>query len=399
MLKSICPVFRFVSGIFLLALASVLNAQFLDEFDRGQIEPWFFFTGDGEVAMDFVPHDDFARIRIDAREDRHNVWWSIIKRNIAEEVDLSQLQQPGYELRVQARIRVSHAPRRVNFMINTQRTTDFHEHLAEYDIAETQTWHTLSYTTRDLDVRPGDSLFVQLGVTDWGGAQYEVDIDAYRADVVKLSEAEPDVGEPLTYHAPVPPLISFSESLSASHCALIRQDFPEVNFSNWRWNGPEGSHPLLSVNGSQWIVMRWDVSHLSSAQVDSLGVLQLRLHSHASGGGYVDTYGEDLGVEFGKLRVIEILNADPQWQSDSVTYASLTQGLPYEQVFNEQMTYDVDLAPDEQGYLRLTLSRPVMQRLLDGTTQGLLIRPLGAVSANFFSGDSDDSPKLYFNLK
>lgn len=398
MFSCIFPKFRFLFCIVFWLIHSVLHAQFLDEFDRDQVEPWFYFTGDGEVRMEFVPHDGFARIGIDAREDRHNVWWSIIKRNIAEEVDLAQLQQSGYELRVQARIRLSHAPRRINFMINTQRTTDFHEHLAEFDIADAQTWHTISYTTRGLDVMPGDSLYVQLGVTDWGGAQYEVDIDSYRADVVKLSETPPDVGEPLIYHAPVPPLTSFSQSLSASQCALIRQDFPEVNFSDWHWSGPDGTFPLLSVNGAQWLVVRWDVSHLTSPLVESLGVLELRLHSHASGGRYVDAYGEDLGIEFGKLRVIEILNADPRWKRDSVTYDSLTQGLPYEQVFNEQMTYDVDLATDERGYLRLTLSRPVMQRLLDGTTQGLLIRPLGAVSANFFPADVD-APKLYFHLK
>ena len=55
-----------------------------------------------------------------------------------------RLQEPGYALRVEAKVRVSHAPRRVNFMANTQRTTNYHACLMEYDIPDTQQTGTSS---------------------------------------------------------------------------------------------------------------------------------------------------------------------------------------------------------------------------------------------------------------
>ena len=105
---------------------------------------------------------------------------------------MEKLKRPDYELRVEARVRPSHSPRRVNFMINTQRTTDFHEHLREYDLAQKSDWQVISMTTRNFDAGPGDEINVQLGVTDWGPGKYYVDLDYYRAEVVKVADAKPD---------------------------------------------------------------------------------------------------------------------------------------------------------------------------------------------------------------
>jgi hypothetical protein len=41
-----------------------------------------------------------------------------------------------------------------------------------------------------------------------------------------------------------------------------------------------------------------------------------------------------------------------------------------------------------------------MQRLLNGTTKGLLIRPLGAITANFYALEQQNgqmAPTLHFN--
>src|SRR5690606_30249359 len=170
-----------------------------DTFDDGSNEERLYYTGDGDAEVAFTSMDGVARISVDATNDQHNVWWAIIKRDVAPFLDLEQLKDPRYELRVEAKVRVSDAPRRINFMINTQRTTDFHEHLREYDIANTTSWHTISMTTKALDAVPGDSLFVQLGVTDWGLDKYHVDLEYYRADIVDTTVADPDVGEPLVY--------------------------------------------------------------------------------------------------------------------------------------------------------------------------------------------------------
>ena len=212
--------------ILLLLLAPLTaRAQFVDTFDDGDVEGWDFFTGDGVATMDFVAHDGFARLSVDATDDRHNVWWAILKRPVSEFVDLERLADPGTELRVEARIRLSDAPRRVNIMINTNRTTDFHEHLAEFDVADTTDWHTISYTTTDLDARPGDTLYVQLGVTDWGLGTYHLDLDAYRAAVVD-TPAEADLGEPRGV-ARRDPRVGEDDAGAGGHGRLERREIGE----------------------------------------------------------------------------------------------------------------------------------------------------------------------------
>ena len=386
--------------IILLLAPAAAHAQFVDDFDDGDVAGWDFFTGDGEATMTFTPRGGFARLGVDATADRHNVWWAILKRPVSEFVDLARLAEPNTELRVEARVRLSDAPRRVNFMINTNRTTDFHEHLAEYDVADTTGWHTISYTTTGLDVRPGDTLYVQLGATDWGYGVHHVDVDWYRADVVD-TPADPDVGEPLPYHPPTPPVETFAHHLGAAHDAPVRPDEPDVNFDGWRAYDGDREVPVLSVGGDQWAVLRWDLGDLAGTEADGPGLLTLATHSLARGGGYVARYGEDLGMEFGKVRVIEILGGDPAWDDETVTYASWLGGQPLDAVASGQMIFDAEVAP-ASGTTTVTISRPVLQRLLDGTTRGILLRPLGAVHAAFYASEADDPgarPTLHFSTR
>lgn len=385
----------------LLTLPVLSQAQFHDTFDQPEIEGWFWFTGDGDAEMDFVQKDGFARLQVDATKDRFNVWWAIIKRDISAYVDLEKLADPAYELRIEARVRPSHAPRRVNFMINTQRTTEFHEHLLEYDLGSTEAWHLISMTTRNLDVVPGDNLFVQLVLTDAGLEEYYVDVDYYRADVVRADETGPDSGPPIVYHPPVPPLESFSHHLKVAEDAVINAQFHEVNFKDWHAVGPEGPVPVLSLNNSQWAVLRWDFSDLEGGSSKGTGVLELTTHSIFNGGYYIEAYGQDLGEElYGKVRVIEILSGDTQWTRDTVTYDTLLLGKPYTQVFNSQMTMDVPLNPESGGKTLIPINPAVMQRLLDGTTKGFLLRPLGAILPSFHAsgGNPEHAPKLHMNV-
>ncbi|HEX7027476.1 MAG TPA: hypothetical protein VF268_09555, partial [Gammaproteobacteria bacterium] len=105
---------------------------------------------------------------------------------------------------------------------------------------------------------------------------------------------------------------------------------------------------------------------------------------------------------FGKVRVVEILGGDPDWKQDNVTYSSLIQGNPLSGVFNGQMIFDAEPseAPGSKTYM--TISRPVMQRLLDGKTKGLMIKPLGAIDATFYASESREAdlrPRLYFGTR
>lgn len=373
----------------------------MDTFEADEIEGWFFLTGDGVASMDFVQKEDVARIAVDATEDRHNVWWALIKRNISPSLDLSKLEDPNYELRVEARVRVSDAPRRLNLMVNTQRTTDFHRQLKEFDIPDTTGWHTISMTTTDLDAVPGDSLFVQLSVTDWGHDTYHVDLDYYRADIINVHEADTDRGEPLTYHPPVPDVDTFLLHLDVTYDALINRDFPDVNFYNWSVQDKDGlSRVLTTINPNQWAVLRWDFDDLDNRRANGAALLELTTHSVSNGGNYEEYFGEDLGMEFGKVRVIEVMGGDPAWESEMVTFNKLTRGEHMDEVFNPQMIIDLEPTAEKGGKTYFTISRPVLQRLLDGDSKGLLIRPLGAINPSFYgAGNETDyaGPKLHLN--
>ena len=382
--------------------SGICQSQFYDSFENKAIDGWFTLTGDGDAAMDFIQKEGYARILVDATKDKHNVWWALIKRDITSSLDLSKLSNPDFELRVEAKIRVSHAPRRVNFMINTQRTTNYHKQLREFDIPDANGWHTISMTTNDLDAIPGDTLYVQLAATDWGLDTYYMDVDYYRADIINVNQAKADKGEPLIYHPETADLNTFTNHLEVAHDGLINKDFPDVNFNNWHVKEPTGDARTLMVNANQWAILRWDFESYKNLKTNGSGVLELTTQAVSKGGNYIDKYGEDLGVEFGKVRIIEIFGGDSVWDQQTVTYNNFMKKNIYSDVFNTQMIFDIDLSDDPGSKNYITISRPVLQRLLDGTTKGLLIRPLGAVDASFYSSENQlgkNAPKLHFNIK
>jgi hypothetical protein len=381
-----------LGGLFIFT--PLADADFVDDFNHS-VAGWQSLTGDGEAQLTFIPMDGFARMQVDATKDQHNIYWTIIKRDVAPSLDMEKLKSPDYELRVEARVRASHAPRRVNFMINTQRTTDYHEHLREYDLGQTTDWQVISMTTRNLDAVPGDQLNVQLGVTDWGPGQYHLDVDYYRAEVVPVKNAKADLGEPLVYHPPVPALESFKQHLKVNQDASINSAFPLVNFNNWTSDNAR----VFTVSAGQYPLLRWDLQSFRGQKADAAGVLELTTQSLQKGGNYVAALGEDFGIEFDKVRVFEILGGETNWQQHHVTFQSFTQGKDLQSAINGQMIFDTEVAP-AQGKTLVTIPRPVLQRLLDGTTRGLLLQPLGALEVSFYDsehGDGSQAPKLHFS--
>ncbi len=388
--------------IFLLVLitSGMCHSQFLDSFDKEKIEGWFYFTGDGAATMNFVQMNGYAQILVDATKDKHNVWWAIIKRDVTSFLDLNKLRDTAFQLRVEAKVRVSEAPRRLNFMVNTNRTTNFHTDLMEYDIQDTNNWHIISMTTKKFNALPGDTIYVQLDVTDWGLGKYYVDVDYYRADIVNVNLAGPDKGELVPYHPPVPGVNTFSNHLNVTHDALINLDFPDVNFNDWHVKERTGEARVLTVNANQWGILKWDLKQYKDLKADGSGLLELTTQSVAKGGKYSEIYGEDLGMEFGKIRVIEILGGNPEWNQNEVTYNNLIRGKDYSEVFNTQMIFDSELNDEPGSKNFITISRPVLQRMLDGKTKGLLLRPLGSVDASFYASEdvAGNGPKLHFNI-
>lgn len=381
-----------LGGLFIFTPLS--HADFVDDFNQS-VAGWQSLTSDGEAKLTFVAMDGFARMQVDATADQHNIYWTIIKRDIAQSLDMEKLKSPDYELRVEARVRPSHSPRRVNFMINTQRTTDYHEHLREYDLGQTVDWQVISMTTRNLDAVPGDQVNIQLGVTDWGPGEYHLDVDYFRAEVVPVKNAKADLGEPLVYHPPIPALKSFTQHLKIQQDTSINSAFPLVNFNNWTSNNAR----VFTVSAGQYPLLRWDMQSFQGQKATAAGVLELTTESVQKGGNYIAALGEDFGIEFDKVRVFEILGGDKNWQQDTVTYASFTQGKDLQSTINGQMIFDTEVA-QANGKTLVTIPRPVLQRLLDGTTRGLLLQPLGALEVSFFDsehGDGSQAPTLHFS--
>ncbi len=391
-------------NIFLLflVLTSICKAQFLDEFDKGKIEGWFTMVGDGTPGMSFIPHSGYATISVDGTKDKYNVYWTLIKRDITNWLDLKKLEDPKYQLRVEAKVRVHNAPRRVNFMVNTNRTTDFHKDLMEFDIPDTTNWHVISMTTKKFDAKPGDTVYAQLCVTDYGLEKYNVDIDYYSADIVNVKEIGPDKGHLVPYHPPIPAIGKFSNHLDVNQDCIINTDFPEVNFNDYHVKENDGNVYLMNISADQWGILRWDFSNYKNKKAVEAGLLELTTKAVNLGGKYIKAFGEDFGIEFGKVRVIEILNGDGEWDQNTVTYNSLTKGKKYSEVFNSQMIYDFDVIEEKDGKNFITISQPVLQRLIDGTTKGLLLRPLGAIDVSFYSMENQKKSniaKLHFNIE
>jgi hypothetical protein len=384
-------------GMTALSAALPARAQFLDEFDHTPIprdpealEGWSFFTGDGEATMDLRGDGaGHASILVDATRDRRGIWWALVKRRVSGPLDLERLARPGQELRIEARIRVSHAPRRVNLHLNTQRTTDFHSHLMEFDIPDTDRWHTISMTTRDFDAGPGDTVFGQLALMDWGYSRYRVDLDYVRVDVVDPAEAGPDLGEPLPYRPPIPDPGAFAHAATAAEAAVVDLGHPDVNLHDWGVEDDDGCERLLTVSGTQTVVLRFDLRPFAGHTVTRAGLLELTTHS-------VLRAPADL-EEFGEVRVVEILGGDPGWREETVTLDGLRRGKALDQVFNGQMIIDVPVAEERGARTFVTISRPVLQRLVDGRTLGIALRPLGAIVASFLRGaetEGASAPRL-----
>lgn len=387
--------------LFLIPLGQA-SAQFLDDFggpsirtDPSGSQGWSFFTGDGEATMDFQQGGDgHASIVVDATRDKRGIWWALIKRKVSDRMDLSLLKQPGLELRIEARIRVSHAPLRVNLHLNTQKTTDFHSHLMEFDIPDTQDWHTISMTTRDFPATPGDTVFGQLALMDWGLEKYRVDLDYFKVDVVDVALAGPDKGDQVPYHPPIPDLRTFAQEARVAQDGMIDLDNPDVNLNNWYVQDGAGRRNLLTVNGTQYVILRWDLSAFAGKQVADHGVLELTTYS-------VQRSSDDL-KDFGIVRVVEILGGDPAWDQRTVTTDSFRHGQPLNRVLNSQMIIDYRVTEGEGAKTHLIISKPVLQRMIDGRTLGIAIKPLGSISASFDAMESDGgrrSARLLFNLR
>jgi len=381
-------------------LAGPAWAQFRDDFDSVAVDPeaekgWAFFTGDGDAAMEFRQGGEgYASILVDATADRRNVWWALIHREVSGAMDLGRLRRPGHEVHIEARIRVSHAPRRVNLQVLTRRTTDYHSNLMEYDIPDAEGWHTISMTTRGFEAGPGDVLLGHLALMDWGLERYRVDLDYVKVDIVDATAAGPDLGAAVPYHPPIPDPGKFGHAVAVAHDSLIDVEHPGFNLDDWGVGDTSRRVRLLSVDGTRYAILRWDLSAFRGRTVAGHGLLELTTHS-------VERKSEEV-KDFGIARVVEIVGGDPAWDQETVTATSLCSGQPLDRVLNPQMIIDWPVTEGDGAKTWFTISGPVLQRLIDGRSAGLAVRPLGAINAAFHARENDGGKhgaRLLFDLQ
>lgn len=396
--------FRILQNVLFLAppfvFAQLSSAQFLDDFnapsmnrDATGVNGWTFRTGDGSAVMDFSQSGKgYAMITVDATKDKRGIWWAMIRRRVSKDMDLNRLKNPKFAFRIEARIRVSHAPKRVNLHLNTQRTTNFHSHLMEFDIPDTSNWHTISMTTHGFDAVPGDSVNGQLALMDWGLEKYRVDLDYYKVDIVNIDSVGPDKGVQVPYHPTVPDVKTFAHHIPVSQDGMIDSQYRDLNYNDWSSRSDTGRTILLGVNGTQTAILRWDFTAFVGKQAAGSGVLELTTYALQRSPQYVK--------DFGMVRITEIIGGDPQWKQENVSYERLCEGQPLTRVLNSQMIIDIDVSEVRNGKSHATISQPVLQRLIDGKSLGLAIRPLGAVNASFYAKENGMlAPTLHVSLQ
>ena len=391
---------RLLGGPVKPARAGAAPGGFFDDFDGPEIalDPegargWGFLAGEGRAVMDFGQSGGWGRITVDATKDRRNVWWALIKRRVSENMNLALLADPRCELRVEAKVLPSHAPRRINLHLNTQRTTDFHSHLMEFDLPRDES-RVVSMTTRGFDARPGDAVNGQLALMDWGLGKYELGLDYFRVDIVDVTKAGPDQGEPIPYHPPIADPRSFEHALPVVQDGMIDRDNPDIHLGGWSVRDAGKDVALVAVGGTICAILRWDFSSFAGKKAAGSGLLELTTRS-------VEGLA-DPPPDFGQLRVAEILGGDPAWTRDAVTWNELRRGKPSDDVINPQMIIDWPPAEGDGAKTYLTIPRPVLQRLIDGASPGIAIRALGALRASFYSREYDSGRRaalLYLNFE
>ena len=382
---------------------SFAHAQFVENFDGPTValDPegnhgWLFLAGDGTATMDLRQGGaGYASVLVDGTTDKRGIWWALIERKLGGKLDLSLLKKPGYEVRIEARVRSSHAPRRINLQLATQRTTDDYSQLMEYDIPTTNNWHTFSLTTNHFDAVPGDTVIAHLALMDWGLEKYQLDIDYIKVDIVNAATAGPDKGDAVPYHPPVADYRKFRQMIPVAQDSMIDLENTDVNLNDWQVQDGNGKAiNVLTVDGSHYVILRWDLKAFAGKKVVDHGLLELttsalQQKAHAL-------------KDFGLVRVVEILGGDPDWDQRTVTTDSFCHYDRLDRVLNTQMIIDWPVTAGDGGKTYFTIGKSVLQRMIDGKTLGIAIKPLGAISASFYSMESQavkNAARLYFDLQ
>ena len=378
-----------------MSFAQKIQNGFTEEFSSSDLSNWSVVTGSGDLiansTVTLTQQDGVGIFRIDATNDRRNIWWAVMKCEITGSIDRKMLNKPNKAIRIEAKVRMP-KPRRFNMSLNHTSTTDYHDDLAEFDIDDSN-WHVVSYTNNEFGAKPTDNVFLQLAVMDAGREVITVEIEYIKVSFVDAATAMPDFGNPMPYRPPLADPESFTHSLPVTEDAIIDSYYPQVNFDTW-YDASTGSEPLLSISGTQTSILRWDLSDYKGKTPDGWGLLVLTTHN-------VHFAPTDL-EEFGYIRLVEIKGDDTSWTREKVTYESLLSGKPENKIIHPQLVMDTPPELKSGAKTIIPVSPAVMERLFSGKTTGLAIYSQGAVNASFESSKTPelkDRPTLCFEIK
>jgi hypothetical protein len=158
-------------------------------------------------------------------------------------------------------------------------------------------------TTHGFHAQLGETVFGQLALMDWGMERYRVDIDYFKVDIVEAARVGPDKGEQVPYHPPIADAGKFRHRVQVAEDAVIDLENPDVNLNNWSVIEGAGRTRVLTVGGTLWVILRFDLSAYAGRRVAGHGLLELTTRS-------VLRTTDDL-KDFGQVRVSEILGGDP----------------------------------------------------------------------------------------
>lgn len=372
--------------IFSLLLPFSAQTQFIDDFNKptstfkeNGLDDWIESTGDGNIYFSQKVQDGYVSLRIDTEKDDRNIWYALIQRAISDKIDVKELSRPHRALRIEARVRPSHAPRRVNLHMPISGFTSPYDNLLEYDLPVANEWHTISMTIKDLTLTKNDRLFAQVSMMDWGNhGIYQLDVDYMKVYIVDTRTVEPDKGRAVRYRPPLADPSYFEISRKVAEDVSIDSSFPQMKLDEWL----EGGDKALPVDATKTVLLKWDFADLQDKKVKGEG--QLEIYTYRLG------RLKENPKDFGEVRICEIIAGDKAWQQEEVTYQSLLQSQSYHEVINEQTTVDTPLAGERGGKVVVTLSQAVLQRLLEGSTSGLAVRSLGLIDAALMDASTEE---------
>lgn len=232
----------------------------------------------------------------------------------------------------------------------------------------------------------------QISLMDWGiSSIYTLEVDYIKVDLVNKNQAHPAFGLPLIYRPPIEASDAFDKVYVATKNVSLDSLWPDLNMNSLL--NAEDSTKLLHLNTSGFTLLAWDFSSLSAHEIATVGSGQLEIYTHQI------SLLADSPKDFGELRICEIYGDMQDWDADSFCYNQFVGDNKLENKINTQTIIDTKMQAKKGAKTVVTISKPVMDRLLSGKTKGLAIMPLGYISASFYTNDfPDKAPVLRLHL-